>query len=257
MKLATVLVAIMAIQYVFTAQGTPAAASYCMGNNDNATTCSSCFNWGAGGTIGARQLAANACTTAVANSVTDCKIYNGLITSTKSMADCMMCKSKDWLNVTNHATPASIAITCSNTSISTTTCATKVANCEQSVCFKHTDNTYSVLCGMCSSGYMGSGTRNANLPLYPTCSTNTITNADVGNPGDNAKVYTCKSGHAVANAHTSCVAFTTDSNCRELGTGDTYCGQCWHSYYFDTTTCKMGASLMSFAGIVMAALYLM
>merc|ERR1712048_1025517 len=98
MKLATVLVAIMAIQYVFTAQGTPAATSYCMGNNDNATTCSSCFNWGSG-TVGARNLATNACTTKVTNAITDCKYYSGLTTTTKTCSDCGVCDGKTWLNV--------------------------------------------------------------------------------------------------------------------------------------------------------------
>merc|ERR1712048_1492458 len=122
MKLATVLVAIMAIQYVFTAQGTPAATSYCMGNVDNATTCSSCFNWGSG-TIGARQLATGSCATAVANKVTDCKYYAGAISGTmKTAGDCMMCNKKTWLNIQDHSTPASIVIGCSDTAIDTTTC---------------------------------------------------------------------------------------------------------------------------------------
>merc|ERR1712151_836987 len=157
MKLYTLLLAFCAIQYVFTAQGTPAAASYCMGNTDNATTCSSCFNWGSG-TIGARQLATGSCANAVANKVTDCKYYNGNITSTKTTGDRMMCNGKKWLNLTDSSTPASIVVACSDTAIDTTKCASEVANCSQSVCFKPKTGTNSVLCGQCKSGYKGSGT---------------------------------------------------------------------------------------------------
>merc|ERR1712151_815823 len=120
MKLYTLLLAFCAIQYVFTAQGTPAAASYCMGNTDNATTCSSCFNWGSG-TIGARQLATGSCANAVANKITDCKYYVGIISGTmKTVGDCMMCNKKTWLNMQDHSTPASIVVTCSDTAIDTT-----------------------------------------------------------------------------------------------------------------------------------------
>jgi len=247
-QLVIVLLAIKAIQ-----TGKPLAASYCMGNNNDATTCSACFNWGTG-TIGARKLATNACATTV-TAITDCKYYNGKITSTRTVYDCMMCNSKKWLNITDHNTPASIAITCVDTAIDTTNCASEVANCDQSICLKPKTGTTSTYCAQCKSGYKGSGTK-AN-GYYPTCASATITNAELGLGSDNTKVYTCKSGYAVVTLETSCKAFTTDSNCRKLGSTDAFCGECWHSYYFDTTTCKLGATLMSFAGIVMAALYLM
>jgi len=92
---------------------------------------------------------------------------------------------------------------------------------------------------------------------YTACATMTITNAEYGLNTNSAHVYSCKSGYAVANANTSCTAFTTDSNCRKLGSTGAYCGQCWYAYYFTTTTCTLGANLMAFAGLVLAALYMM
>merc|ERR1711937_156653 len=127
MKFITLIVASLAISTIFAAQGTPAATSYCMGNVDNATTCSSCFNWGSG-TVGARNLVTAACTTKVTNAITDCKYYSGLSTATKAAHDCGVCDSKTWLNVADNATNASIVITCSDTAINTTTCASAVSN---------------------------------------------------------------------------------------------------------------------------------
>merc|ERR1712177_192888 len=173
MKVYQLIIVVLAIKCVQTVtQGKPVAASYCMGNNNDATTCSKCFNWGSG-TIGARQLATNACSTKVANSVTDCKYYNGGITSTKTTLDCMMCNSKKWLNITD-----------------TNTCKTEVANCDQSVCFKPKTGSNATYCAQCKTGYKGSGTKANNL--YPTCAAATITNADLGLANDNTKVYTCK-----------------------------------------------------------------
>jgi len=130
MKLFSLLLALFVIQQVFAAQGQPVAASYCMGNVDDSTNCSSCFNWGSG-TIGARTYVANStCGTAVTNAVASCKWYSGTNTSTISLQDCSMCDSKDWLNLTDHASTASSRVrACSDTAISTTTCSATISNC--------------------------------------------------------------------------------------------------------------------------------
>merc|ERR1712007_43795 len=90
---------------------------------------------------------------------------------------------------------------------------------------------------------------------YTTCVANTISNAMNGSPMDNTKVYTCMKGFSVAYNELSCTAFTTDEACRKLGSTNAYCGQCWYSYYFSTTTCTLGANLLALCGIVMAAFY--
>jgi len=255
-------ITILALCFVgstFTAQGTPAAASYCMGNNDNATTCSACFNWGSG-TVGARQLAISACGTAVANTVASCKYYTGTNTSTVSLQDCMVCDSMTWLNLTDHLTAGSRVRACSDTAVNTTTCTAVPSNCDQGLCYVNASGTASVGCRLCSSGYKGSGTAissNDGNVGYPTCVSQTITNCDLPSATAATDCYTCNSNYAVVTAGTSCTAFTTDSNCRKLGTGDTYCSQCWHAYYFTTTTCTLTAKIFAFSGLVIAFLAFM
>jgi len=251
MKIFATVLALCIIGYASAAQGTCVTSSYCMGCVDDAATCNACFNWGKGGTVGARQLASNACSTAVANAVTDCKIYNGTITSTKTKYDCMECNSKSFLNVTDNATAANIAITCSDTAISTTTCTGTVSNCTQTFCYKNQSGTYSTGCYMCKSGYMGTGTLTLG---YASCtSTGIITNCDVGSPGGNTYCAYCKSDYAVANNSQSCTSFTTDSNCRKLG-GGSWCGECWHSYYFNAGKCVLKSNLMMIGTFVVALL---
>merc|ERR1712086_1249918 len=44
----------------------------------------------------------------------------------------------------------------------------------------------------------------------------------------------------VVNAGTSTVAYTTDKNCRQLGSVvTTQCVECWDGYYWNTTMCKL------------------
>merc|ERR1712224_926364 len=50
--------------------------------------------------------------------------------------------------------------------------------------------------------------------------------------------YNCQSNYVVANSGLACTAFTTDSNCRTLNKGGT-CHSCWHSYYWNTNSCKL------------------
>jgi len=256
MKLPTVLIALIAVQYALAAQGTPVATSYCMGNTDNSVNCGACYNWGPG-TVGGKQKSGNLCTAALTNKITDCKIYSGSGDATIQLYDCSVCDGKDWLNLTDNANAASRIRACSDTALNATTCAAKVSNCEQSLCFKDTSNVYHKGCSMCESGYVPSGTRltinTAGNMWYSACSTGAITNAELYSGVNALHAYTCKSSYAVANDNLSCAAFTTDSNCRKLGSG-AWCGECWYSYYFDTTTCKLAAGLMAVGGIVMAAL---
>merc|ERR1711881_391002 len=129
MKLSQLLIALFAIKMCYTAQGLPLATSYYMGNNDGATTCSSCFNYGPSTKIGPKILnGSNLCLTALANTVTDCKYYKGTSTSTKSFDDCVVCNSKDWWNLTDNAVASSVVVTCSDTAVDPAVCTTKVSN---------------------------------------------------------------------------------------------------------------------------------
>jgi len=165
-----------------------------------------------------------------------------------------MCDGKDWLNLTNHGTPASRTITCSDTAQNTTTCNATVSNCKQSSCYKTSGGTVSKVCAMCEEGYTASGTQVDSM-FYPSCTKSTITNCDYHNPSTPTKCMTCKSDYAVANNDLTCTSFTTDSNCRKLGTGNTYCYTCWMAYYFDTKTCLLGGKILAFVGSLMMAAY--
>lgn len=215
-----------------------AAAHYCMGcHATTANTCLSCFNWGSG-SVGVRALVSSSCTTAMTTTkVTDCKWYSGTNNgTTQDVNNCQMC-NKDYLNKN-----ASTAVpTCSNTALNTTTCSAKVSNCEQTVCYTANGTTYTLACGMCKKNYAGSGTATANAG-YASCSTSgVITNCEYHYyTGSALGCYSCKSNYAVASTSTTCTAYTTDSNCRQLhSTGS--CGYCWHSYYWNVSTCKLTA----------------
>lgn len=253
MKFFITILALCLIGNSFTAQGTCATASYCMGCVDDAATCNSCFNWGKG-TVGARYLASAACANKIStNAVTDCKYYYGGATATKMIHDCMQCNSKDWANVTYSAVAASIVNTCSNTAINTTTCASTVSNCAQSLCYG-TASSAVVGCSQCKSGYVGSGTAIGNSTIgHAACVASSIANSAIMMNGSTVNVYTCKSGYAVASANsTTCTAFTTDSNCRKLSS--TWCGECWHSYYFNAKVCVLNAQLIALSGLALVVL---
>jgi len=235
-----------------------------MGNTDNANTCSSCFNWGSG-SVGARVLDnSTLCTTKYTQLITDCKYYSGAQSNTTTAIktnDCYMCDGKDWYNVTDNATNASINRACSNIALDATTCDAKVSNCDQSMCFKSTGNAFTKGCLQCSSGYKGGATAitdsDGSTIGYTTCVSATITNQELGSPVNNAQAFTCKSDYAVATGGASCVSFTTDSNCRMLGTGNAYCGTCWMGYYFTSATCTLAANLLAFGGLLAAMFSMM
>jgi len=247
------------IGYSLAALGSPTADKYCMKRMDAADTCDACFNWGDGGTIGAREIATNACGTAVSNTVTDCMVYNGAITSTKQSNDCLLCKNKVYLNISETAGLPSV-LTCSDTASVPTTCTAAVTNCGQTMCYTDVaTSTSKVGCRVCSKGYKGSGTQivdTAGTPLnlgYDSCATQTLTNCDLASPESNTKCYTCATGFAVDSAETACAAFTTDANCRMLHT-DSLCIECWYSYYFTASVCTLTANIMALGGMVMFVL---
>lgn len=248
------IVALCIIGYTFAAQGTPKASSACIGNVDNATTCSACYNDGLNTKTGAREFLGAACAKKVTNTVASCKYYNPGITATKAITDCIMCNATTWLNITDSATASTIAITCSATSISTGTCATAVANCAQSSCYKSTTSTYAKRCSRCSAGYKGSGTLTTNVG-YMSCVTQTIANCSVGHPLNALWCFIANASHVVSANRLTAVSFTTDANCRKLSAGGTWCGECKDGYLFDSKTCKLGAQLMAISGLIMALFF--
>jgi len=212
-----------------------AATQYCMGCSST-NVCSSCFNWGSG-TVGARSLASSTCTATLTRTVSNAKFYSGTHTNTSVWASgAASCKSGKYFQVDQTAA-SPYTPTCTST---LATGATAITDCEYTSVVKTSTSAATAYCGMCKKGKAGNAATTA-------CSGTNITNCDY-----EAGVYCaiCKSGYAVNSAATACTAFTTDSNCRALAS-DSTCGTCWAAYYFNGTTCKLFAKLLS-AGLAIA-----
>lgn len=233
------------------------SANYCMAcDSATANKCSACFNWMAG-TLGPRYLNTTTydCKSKFSTGlVTDCKMYGELSSDALAAMSCMMCDSKDYLNV---AASGTIAVSCSDTAQDTTNCTSTISNCQQTICAKaaSTDTSAAPICFLCDSGYKGSGT--FNTIGYPSCaSASNITNCDdyLSMTSSNDLCYTCDSDYAVASTQQSCVGYTADSNCRRLQSDGTNCHYCWHSYYWDTATCKLGSNMIVLGSLAMSIL---
>merc|ERR1711976_1021342 len=100
---------------------------YCMGCSAT-NVCSSCFNWGSG-SVGARSLASNTCTTKLTKTTTDAQNYNGTHTNSSNWAwSAVICKPSKY-----HQVDQSGGVAANYTSSCTSTLATgatAVANCK-------------------------------------------------------------------------------------------------------------------------------
>jgi len=257
MKLIAIAILAMCFAWSQTASSC-AAANYCMGcHASTADVCTVCFNWGDGGSIGPKALntTSNNCQTAIASTykTANCKIFSGSQQtgqSSVSSSDCLVCtkKYKTWVNTSS-------TLACTDTAITLTsaTCAV-ISNCEQTFCVDSTTDT--VKCSICKSGYSGATWDTTNSSGSASCSSgNTITNCKMQyqTGASTNKCYYCASKYAVANAETSCVSYTTDSNCQLLQSGDSNCRNCWYSYYWNATKCKLAGSILAATMVAIAA----
>ena len=191
-----------------------ASSLYCMGcSMSTADHCESCFNWGIG-TIGARALASNACTTQLkTTAITDCKFYSGTNDGTlQTINDCTQC-NKSFLNMDLN----SFLVTCNDTAINTTICTGKVSDCLQTSCYTADGTNYVLACSICNKGSAGSGIATENAG-YESCATKTgILNCDYHylHGASTLACYSCASNYAVDSTFTTCSAYTTDPNCRQ------------------------------------------
>lgn len=234
--------------------------NYCLGCDASvANKCTACHSW-MKGTIGPKLLNASTydCKTDRSGSiVADCKNYMSTTATTADSVgnNCVMCDGKDWLNYDSTSSPQ--VNTCSDTAIDATNCASTISDCEVSMCLKTVSGTKAV-CAMCKSGYAGkSGAYQTNWGMFNACEKSTaIANCDKFTAsGSTIQCYTCDSDYAVKSDSTSCVAFTTDSNCRQLNSSNA-CSHCWYSYYWDAAKCTLKANLCSFVSLVFAFLYI-
>jgi len=242
--------AIVLIAMIASAMSAPScqATDYCMGcHMTTANSCTSCFNWGSG-KVGARSLTTtnnlNNCITALPSALTtaNCQVYSGSAASTattKGSSNCTWCKKK-YLTYTVTGTTE----VCTDTA---TTGCTAVSNAEFTKCYVGTTTVAGA--SVCSKGYYGSGT--VNNAGYPTCTKASLANCDWAFNSTNC--IFCKSNYAVSSTG-ACAAYTTDSNCRALHT-DSTCSTCWNAYYWNVTTCKLAASLMSAGALLFAAFF--
>merc|ERR1719247_4020603 len=84
-----------AMPVVFAVTPACTASNYCQGCSDvTLGNCTGCFSWGSG-SVGARILVSNVCTTKRSTSVdANCKIYNNATTTdVKTWSTCATCKS--------------------------------------------------------------------------------------------------------------------------------------------------------------------
>merc|ERR1711976_632305 len=209
---------------------------YCMGCSAT-NVCSSCFNWGSG-SVGARSLASNTCTTKLTRTITDAKFYSGTHTNTSSYAwSSASCKDNSKKYLYNDLTAAApYTATCQDTTL---TGVTNVADCEYMATTK-TASGYTAYCQLCAKNKGGNAT-------FTACTGTQITNCEYAS-GTSCQI--CASDYAVASTGLTCTAFTTDSNCRALASDGT-CGSCWAAYYFNGTTCKLFAKIFA-AGALLA-----
>merc|ERR1712224_1183556 len=215
--------------------------------------CDSCFNWGSG-SVGARALSSNACANKLTGTAlkANCKFYDGTNNGSTAAFNCMKCNKK-WNN--KSAASSTYTQSCSDTAANTTTCNATISDCDNNVCYTADGTTYAKGCFMCSKGKAGSGTCSSNYGCT-ACAGTAITNCDYHYyKGSANSCYSCKSGYAVASTTLTCSTYTTDSNCRQLNSSGA-CHQCWHSYYWNTTTCKLTAfvTMLSGAGLAILAM---
>jgi len=211
-----------------------APASYCRGCSETtATHCTTCHNW-MSGTLGPRYLATNTCTTAM-TAVTDCMVYADQTSAASTTTDnCMICKKGYYMVSGTNATNANKATTCVKT---IPTGCVAIANCRTTKCSQAAGGaaTYTATCQVCDAGKGAASTT--------ACTATILANCDTAYWTAGSTVQGCwypKSGYAVVNAGTSTVAYTTDKNCRQLGSVvTTQCVECWDGYYWNTTMCKL------------------
>lgn len=212
------------------------AANYCLGCHlTTADTCIACFNSGLG-SLGARYLSANVCTTKV-TAITNCSYYDSGLTvaAAATNAGCQQCNSGYYVIDTAGT------ITCSKT---LTTGCTAVTNCAQTKCTGTT-----ATCMQCSSTFgaatAGSCTTGANMT---NCAANYWSTAN--------RCYVASTGFAVSSGSAGVTAYTTDASCRMLHAGNASCSHCKDGYYWNVTVCKAAAGILSAAFTMIAAFWM-
>jgi len=179
--------------------------------------------------------------------ITDCKYYaTNKTADSVDTSDCKMCDSKTWLNID---TSSGTSVTCSDTSLDSSTCDAAVPDCLQSVCRKTSINVVKT-CTTC---------KNSKVPSGNACgSTGAITHCEQHYlDGATPKCSHCATGYSVASDSLSCKAHSAANNCCKLFSDGTTCAMCDPGYRFDGTTCSLKSWMMySLSGIFMSCMLL-
>jgi len=224
--------------------------NWCKGcHASTADQCTSCFDGGAEMDNGPRYMVGTVCSGTV-TTIANCQHYvSSLSTAAASTAagstgGCLTCKSGYYVVVTESA-GAVFTTTCASSY--PTGCAA-ITNCGSTYCSVATNGNGTSQCRYCSSGAATSQT---------ACNTtHAITNCtyEYWNAGAN-QCWQAASGYSVSNTPTTVTAYTTDSNCHMLQAGNTACRECTFGYYWDSTSCKQAAGLISAAFAALAVLF--
>lgn len=210
----------------------------CMACNKNTMNyCDACYNYGSGW-ITPLSYSSGTCSSILSVEIADCKFYDGVSDNSGGITKCMACQSGKWL-IWNY----NIARCESDLASSELSCS-KVDHCYQNMCYTSASITTSG-CRMCNKNYYPSGYwQNGGYSACTKGDSGTVLNCQqYDSLYASVTCYACKKGYAVASTLLSCTSYEVDSNCRILNS-DGYCHYCWHSYYFDNTTCKLLSTLV-------------
>ena len=254
-----------------------AATSYCQSCLDDATTCSTCYNWGKGTVALDKTWAASSgssvCsgTLLAAYKVTDCLeneyvsqalSYSGITAvAVTTHPRCVLCDNKKF--ITFNGTSADELCTNTAPTMSNPSCL-EIEHCAMTVCVN--DAAPSTWCVFCidhrkpvqSTTQLGaSGEWGYRIASCSTELTVTITNCinyviDPSSSSDTIayNCYDCVGGFAVAVSNKSCVTYSIDAACRKIGLSG-YCNVCYASYYFDGTgLCKLRSFMVLFSSMM-------
>merc|ERR1711874_335723 len=98
---------------------------------------------------------------------------------------------------------------------------------------------------MCKSGYSPASLEATNnLPQACTTANNIINCSFHDIETKTVTCQSCNKGYAVKSDNTSCVSYSGDSACQKLQSDGKSCHECWWSYYWNATECKLNSNLM-------------
>lgn len=135
----------------------------------------------------------------------------------------------------------------------------QIDNCYNTIC-RNSDNTASVTagsgCKMCRKYYSGGKSYTTFLGHEACYLQQPIANCDffMGQGLNTHNCWACKNNFAIANNYKECIGFTTDSNCKRLTSANTACYECYDSYYWNTSKCKLQSAVVSFGLMILVVL---